>query len=53
MKLTKLLMGAVLAVAAMTFVACEPDNPADKPAKEYAFERNFVMFDCRITKLKY
>lgn len=38
MKLTKLLMGAVLAVAAMTFVACEPDNPADKPAKEYAFE---------------
>ena len=38
MKLTKLLMGAVLAVAAITFVACEPDNPADKPAKEYAFE---------------
>ena len=38
MKLTKLLMGAVLAIAAMTFVACEPDNPADKPAKEYAFE---------------
>ena len=38
MKLTKLLMGAVLAVAAMAFVACEPDNPADKPAKEYAFE---------------
>ena len=38
MKLTKLLMGAVLAVAAMTFVACEPDKPADKPAKEYAFE---------------
>ena len=38
MKLTKLLMGAVLAVAAVTFVACEPDNPADKPAKEYAFE---------------
>ena len=38
MKLTKLLMGAVLAVAAMTFVACEPDNPADKPAKEYALE---------------
>ena len=32
------MMGAVLAVAAMTFVACEPDNPADKPAKEYAFE---------------
>ena len=31
-------MGAVLAVAAMTFVACEPDKPADKPAKEYAFE---------------
>ena len=38
MKLTKLLMGAVLAVAAMTFVACEPDKPEDKPAKEYAFE---------------
>ena len=38
MKLTKLLMGAVLAVAAMAFVACEPDKPADKPAKEYAFE---------------
>ena len=38
MKLTKLLMGAVLAVAAMAFVACEPDNPADKPAKEYALE---------------
>ena len=38
MKLTKLLMGAVLAVAAMTFVACEPDKPTDKPAKEYAFE---------------
>ena len=38
MKLTKLLMGAVLAIAAMAFVACEPDNPADKPAKEYAFE---------------
>ncbi len=38
MKLTKLLMGAVLAIAAMTFVACEPDNPADNPAKEYAFE---------------
>ena len=38
MKLTKLLMGAVLAVAAMAFVACEPDQPADKPAKEYAFE---------------
>ena len=32
------MMGAVLAVAAMTFVACEPDKPADKPAKEYAFE---------------
>ena len=38
MKLTKLLMGAVLAVAAMAFVACEPDKPADKPVKEYAFE---------------
>ena len=38
MKLTKLLMGAVLAVAAMAFVACEPDKPEDKPAKEYAFE---------------
>ena len=38
MKLTKLLMGAVLAVAAMTFVACEPDKPEDKPAKEYALE---------------
>ena len=38
MKLTKLLMGAVLAVAAMTFVACEPDKPEGKPAKEYAFE---------------
>ena len=38
MKLTKLLMGAVLAVAAMAFVACEPDKPADKPAKEYALE---------------
>lgn len=38
MKLTKLLMGAVLAIAAMAFVACEPDNPTDKPAKEYAFE---------------
>ncbi len=38
MKLTKLLMGAVLAIAAMAFVACEPDKPADKPAKEYAFE---------------
>ena len=38
MKLTKFLMGAVLAIAAMTFVACEPDKPADKPAKEYAFE---------------
>ena len=32
------MMGAVLAVAAMAFVACEPDKPADKPAKEYAFE---------------
>ena len=32
------MMGAVLAIAAMAFVACEPDNPADKPAKEYAFE---------------
>ena len=32
------MMGAVLAVAAMTFVACEPDKPEDKPAKEYAFE---------------
>ena len=38
MKLTKLLMGAVLAIAAMAFVACEPDKPTDKPAKEYAFE---------------
>lgn len=38
MKLTKLLMGAVLAIAAMAFVACEPDKPEDKPAKEYAFE---------------
>ena len=38
MKLTKLLMGAVLAVAAMVFVACEPDKPTDKPVKEYAFE---------------
>ena len=38
MKLTKLLMGAVLAVAAMTFVACEPDKPTDKPVKEYALE---------------
>ena len=32
------MMGAVLAVAAMTFVACEPDKPEDKPVKEYAFE---------------
>ena len=38
MKLTKLFMGAVLAIAAMAFVACEPDKPVDKPAKEYAFE---------------
>lgn len=38
MKLTKLLMGAVLVVAAMAFVACEPDNPVDKPEKEYALE---------------
>ena len=38
MKLAKLFMGAMLAIAAMAFVACEPDNPADKPAKEYAFE---------------
>ncbi len=38
MKLTKLLMGVVLSIAAMAFVACEPDNPADKPAKEYTFE---------------
>ena len=29
---------AVLAVVAMAFVACEPDKPVDKPAKEYAFE---------------
>ncbi len=29
---------AVIAVAALAFVACEPDNPVDKPAKEYAFE---------------
>ncbi len=38
MKLAKLFMGAVLAIVAMAFVACQPDNPADKPAKEYAFE---------------
>lgn len=38
MKLTKLLMGVVFAVAAMAFVACEPDKPTDKPAKEYALE---------------
>ena len=39
MKLTKLLMGAVLAVVAVAFVACEPDTPntPDTP-KEYAFE---------------
>ena len=29
---------AVLAVVAMAFVACEPDKPTDKPAKEYALE---------------
>ncbi|MBQ1174289.1 MAG: BACON domain-containing protein [Alistipes sp.] len=29
---------AVLAVVAMVFVACEPDKPTDKPAKEYALE---------------
>ena len=38
MKLTKLFMGAVVAIAAMAFVACEPDKPVDKPVKEYAFE---------------
>ena len=38
MKLAKLFMGAMLAIVAMAFVACQPDNPADKPAKEYAFE---------------
>ena len=38
MKLAKLFMGAMLAIVAMAFVACEPDNPTDKPAKEYAFE---------------
>ena len=38
MKLTKLLMGAVLAIAAMAFVACEPDKPVDEPVKEYALE---------------
>ena len=29
---------AVLAVVAMAFVASEPDNPTDTPAKEYALE---------------
>ena len=29
---------AVLALVAMAFVACEPDKPTDKPAKEYALE---------------
>lgn len=38
MKLTKLLMGAVLAIAAMAFVACEPDKPTNDTPKEYAFE---------------
>lgn len=31
-------MGVVFAVTAMAFVACEPDKPTDKPAKEYALE---------------
>ena len=38
MKLTKLLMGVVFAVAAMAFVACEPDSPTNDNPKEYAFE---------------
>ncbi len=38
MKLTKLLMGVVLAIAAMAFVACEPDKPTNDTPKEYAFE---------------
>ncbi len=39
MKLTKLLMGAVLAIAAMAFVACEPDKPEPQETpKEYALE---------------
>ena len=29
---------AALALVAMAFVACEPDKPVDKPAKEYALE---------------
>ena len=38
MKLTKLLMGAALAVVAVAFVACEPDSPTNDTPKEYAFE---------------
>ena len=39
MKLTKLFIGAVLAIAAMAFVACQPDKPeTPNTPKEYALE---------------
>ena len=39
MKLTKLFMGVMLAIAAMAFVACEPDKPEPQETpKEYALE---------------
>lgn len=37
MKLAKLFMGAMLAIVAMAFVACQPDNPTPSH-KEYALE---------------
>ena len=39
MKLTKLFIGAVLAIAAVAFVACQPDKPeTPNTPKEYALE---------------